>query len=188
MKKQIKIIILVSLIFVVILALIVPKARYYLREGDVVTIGNNMEKVEHALESFGSESSGRYPQSFGERTEEKNKSFEDFLLKEDWYEPPVFPMGRDWFKPKKERTINVRDKWCKPIRRKMFHKVIKFKPFTDTIPDRVYPCRICIFTDGIRYKIVGGDKNGYLVPEGTLPERGTFPPKIIYSHNYWENE
>lgn len=188
MKKQIKIIIMASVIFVTILALIIPKARYYLREGDVITIGINMEKVEHSLESFYKESYGRYPQSLEERTKETDKKFLDFLSREDWYEPPVFPMGRDWFKPKKERTINVRDKWCKPIRRKMFHKVIKFKPLTDTITGRISPCKISIFTDGVRYKIAGGDKNGFLVPEGTSPERGTSNPKIIYSDNYWENE
>ncbi len=187
MRKQIKIIILVFVILIVIAASIAPKARYYLREGDVITIGINMEKVDHALESFCSESSGRYPQSFEEKTEETNKTFSAFLLTEKWYEPPVFPMGRDWFKPSKERSVNVRDKWCKPIRRKMFDKVIKFNLLTDSLPEKIFPCRIYVYTDGVRYKIIGGDKEGFLIQEDITYERGTSKPKIIYSDNYIES-
>ncbi|MBN1695169.1 type II secretion system protein [candidate division WOR-3 bacterium] len=188
MRKQIKIVILVSVIFIVILALIIPKARYYLREGDVVMVSNNMEKVEHALESFYKESSGKYPESLNERTEETDKKFSDFLLKENWYEPPILPMWRDRNNPIKKWSLLMKESWYKPTQKKIFNKMVNFKPLMDTIPDRVYPCRICIFTDGARYKIIGGDKNGYLVPEGVLPERGTSKPKIIYSDNYWNKE
>jgi hypothetical protein len=186
-KKQIKVIISVSVIFIVILALIIPKARYYLREGDVVMVSNNMEKVEHALESFSKESSGKYPMSLDERTEETDRKFSDFLLKENWYEPPILPLWKDRYNPTKKWSLLMKENWYKPTQQKIFHKVVNFKPLTDTIPDRVLPCRISIFTDGIRYKIIGGDKNGYLVPEGTLPKRGTSTPKIIYSDNYWNS-
>jgi hypothetical protein len=188
MKKEIKIIILGTVIFIVIMALLKPKIDYYLREGDVITIGTNMERVEHALNSWSVESSGKFPRSLEEKTEETNEPFSAFLLKEDWYEPPVFPLGRDRFKPLKERSVNVRDKWCKPIRRKFFYKVIKFESLMDTIPGRASPCGICICTDGIRFKIIGGDKNGYLVPEDITYERGASKPKVIYSNNYWNDE
>jgi len=181
-RKQIKIIIFVSVIFIAIVVLIVPKARYYLREGDIVMVANNMEKVEHALESFYKESSGRYPQSLDERIEET-----DNLLKENWYEPPVLALWKDRDNPIKKWSLLMKEGWYKPTQQKVFHKMVSFEPLTDTIPDRVYPCRICIFTDGVRYKIIGGDKNGFLVPEGTLPKRGNSKPEIIYSHNYWDD-
>jgi hypothetical protein len=185
MKKQIKIIILVSVIFIVIVSLIVPEARYYLREGDVIMVSINMEKIEHALNGWSKESSGRYPQSLDERAEETDKKFSDLLLEEDWYEPPVLPLWKDRYNPTKKWSLLMKENWYKPTQQKIFHKMVNFKPLMDTIPARVLPCRICILTDGVRYKIIGGDKNGFLVPEGSSPERGTSTPKIIYSHNYW---
>ncbi len=180
--------ILVFVIFVAIVALITPKARYYLREGDVVMVSINMEKVEHALNSWSLKSSGRYPQSLDERTEETNESFSDFLLKEDWYEPPVLPLWKDRYNPIKKWSLLMRENWYKPTKKRTFNKMIYFKPLTDTIPRRTLPCRICILTDGVRYKIIGGDKNGFLVAEGPLPKRGTSNSKVIYSHNYWNKE
>ena len=187
MKKEIKIIILGSVTFILIMALMKPKIDYYLREGDVITISINMEKIAHALESFCSESSGRYPQSFDEETEETNESFSAFLLREDWYEPPVLSLWKDRYNPIKKWSLLMRENWYKPTQKRLFPKVVNFKPLTDTLPGRVLPCRICVLTDGVRYKIVGGDKNGYLVPEGPLPKRGTSTPKIIYSDNYWNS-
>jgi hypothetical protein len=188
MKKEIKIVLVGSVIFFLIIASIKPKIDYYLREGDVITIRINMEKVAHALESFGSESTGKYPEFIKERTVETNEPFAAFLLKEDWYEPPIFPLGRDWYKPIKERSFSVKRKWCEPIRKKLFHKVIKFKPLTDSIPEKIYPCRIYIYTDGVRYKIIGGDKEGFLIPEDGTEKTEPSKPKIIYSQNYWDKE
>ncbi len=188
MKKQIKIIILVFVIFVVIVALITPKARYYLREGDVIMIAINMEKVEHALNSWSKESYGRYPQSLDERTEETNETFSDFLSREDWYEPPVLPLWKDRYNPTKKWSLLMKENWYSPTKKRFFPKVVNFKPLIDTIPRRALPCRIFIYTDGVRYKIIGGDKNGFLVPEDISMKRGSSKPKIIYSHNYWGNE
>jgi hypothetical protein len=188
MKKEIKILILVSVIFIVIMVLITSKARYYLREGDIIMVAINMEKVEHALNSWSIESSGRFPQSLDEKTEETNEPFETFLLKEDWYEPPILPFWEDKYSPVKKRLLLKRENWYKPLKYRFFHKVVNFKPLTDTIPGRILPCRMYILTDGVRYKIVGGDKNGFLVPEDISQGRGASKPKIIYSDNYWENE
>ena len=188
MKKEIKIVIVGLVICITIMALIAPKVRYYLLVGDIITIRNNMEKVAHALESFADESYGKYPQLTGEITQETNKPIAAFFSKEKWYEPPVFPFGRDWFKPTKDRTVNVRDRWCKPIRWKRFYRVINFKRLTDTIPRKSNPCRIYIYSDGVRYKIIGVDKEGFLVPEDITKKRGTSNPKIIYSENYLNEE
>lgn len=170
------------------IALIKPKIDYYLREGDVITIRINMDKVEHALESFRMESSGKYPESLDEKTGETGEPFSAFLLKESWYEPPVFPLWRDKNSAVKRRTLFMRENWFKPIKKREFRKVLKFKPLIDdNVPEKIIPCRIYIYTNGIRYKIIGGDKRGFLVPEDSSCERGTSKPKIIYSHNYWEN-
>lgn len=172
MKKQIKIIIVVLVIFIAVVALITPKARYYLRQGDVIMIAINMEKVEHALKSWSNESSGRFPRTLDERTKETNKKFLAFLSSEDWYEPPILPK---------------REKWYKPIKERRFYRVVKFKPLlNDNIPDKVFPCMIYVYSDGVRYKIIGGDKEGFLVPEDITYERGASKPKIIYSDNYWK--
>ncbi len=189
MRKEIKITIIVFIIFILIIVLIKPKIDYYLREGDVITIRINMDKVEHALESFRMESSGRYPESLDEKTEETGEKFSAFLLREDWYEPPVLPLWNDKYSPLKKRSLLKKENWYKPIKKRNFHRVVKFKPLIDdSLPSRVFPCRICIYTDGVRYKIIGGDKRGFLIPEDSSLERGTSKPKIIYSHNYWENE
>ena len=186
MRKEIKLTIIVFIVLILLIALIKPKIDYYLREGDVITIRINMDKVEHALESFYIESSGRYPESLDEKNEETDEKFLEFLLKEDWYEPPVFPLWRDKNSPIKRRTLFMRENWFKPIKKREFRKVVKFKPLVDdNVPEKIIPCRIYIYTDGVRYKIIGGDKRGFLIPKDSSYERGTSKPKVIYSDNYW---
>jgi len=160
MKKRIKIIISIFVISLII-ALIIPEAVTYLTEGDIITTGRNMRKVKYALNRWSMESSEKYPQSLDEKTKKTNEPFSSFLLREDWY---------------------------KPIDKKSLSQMIKFKPLAESISVQVLPYRIYIYTDGNKYKIVGGDERGILIPEDRSVKIGILKPKIIYSPNYGETE